>query len=79
MNIHYTAGAANDHEFLKHLILEKCDIAIFDKAYVDYSQYAKWRNEGISFVTREKDNGKSIVLLERDLPDDKDFEILFDE
>jgi len=35
MNIHYTAGAANDHEFLKHLILEKGDIAIFDKAYVD--------------------------------------------
>jgi len=79
MNIHYTAGAANDHEFLKHLILEKGDIAIFDKAYVDYSQYAKWSNEGISFVTREKDNGKSIVLLERNLPDDKDFEILLDE
>lgn len=79
MNIHYTAGAANDHEFLKHLILEKGDIAIFDKAYVDYSQYAKWSNEGISFVTREKDNGKSVVLLERDLPDDKDFEILLDE
>jgi len=36
MNVRYTAGAANDHEFLKHLLLEKGDIAIFDKAYVDY-------------------------------------------
>jgi hypothetical protein len=79
MNVKYTAGAANDHEFLKDLILEKGDIAIFDKAYVDYAQYDKWSSEGIYFVTREKDNAKSIVLSERDLPDDKDFEILLDE
>lgn len=79
MNVKYTAGSANDHDFLKHLILTKDDIAIFDKAYVDYAQYAKWSNEGIYFVTREKDNAKSIVLSERDLPDDKDFEILLDE
>ena len=79
MNINYTAGAANDHEFLPHLILEKDDIAIFDKAYVDYKQYAKWSSEGIYFVTREKDNAKSVVLSERDLPNDKDFEILIDE
>ena len=79
MNVKYTAGAANDHDFLKHLILEKDDIAIFDKAYVDYAQYAKWSSEGIYFVTREKDNAKSIVLTERDLPDDKNFEVLLDE
>jgi hypothetical protein len=79
MNVRYTAGAANDHDFLNHLILTKDDIAIFDKAYVDYAQYAKWSSEGIYFVTREKDNAKSIVLSERDLPDDKDFEILLDE
>lgn len=54
MNVHYTAGAANDHDFLKHPILEKGDIAIFDKAYVDYAQYAKWSSEGSFFVTREK-------------------------
>ena len=79
MNVKYTPGASNDHEFLKHLILEKDDIAIFDKAYVDYNQYAKWNNEGVYFVTREKDNAKSISLLERDLPNDRDFEILLDE
>jgi len=79
MNIQYTAGAANDHDFLKHLILNKDDIAIFDKAYVDYAQYAKWSREGIFFVTREKDNAKSVVLSERDLPNDRDFEILLDE
>ena len=79
MNVKYTPGASSDHEFLKHLILEKDDIAIFDKAYVDYNQYGKWNKEGVYFVTREKDNAKSISLLERDLPNDKDFEILLDE
>lgn len=79
MNVQYTAGSGNDHDFLKHLILEKDDIVIFDKAYVDYAQYAKWSSDGIFFVTREKENAKSIVLSERDLPHDKDFEILLDE
>ena len=79
MNVKYTAGAASDHHFLKDLILEKYDIAIFDRAYVDYRQYAKWSDESIYYVTREKDNAKSIVLSERDLPDDKNFEILLDE
>jgi hypothetical protein len=79
MNIKYSAGASNDHDFLKHLILKKGDIAIFDKAYVDYAQYDKWSSEEIFFVTREKDNAKSIVLSERELPEDKDFEILIDE
>ena len=79
MNVKYTAGACNDHEFLKDLILEKDDIAIFDKAYVDYKQYAKWSKDCIYFVTREKDNAKSVSVLERDLPNDKDFEILMDE
>jgi len=72
-------GPANDHEFLKDLILEKGDIAIFDKAYVDYAQYDEWGSEGIYFATREKENAKSTVLLEKELPEDKDFEIVIDE
>lgn len=79
MNVKYTSGASNDHEFLKDLILEKGDIAIFDKAYVDYAQYARWSDEGIFFVTREKENAKSIPLKEKDLPEDKNFEITLDE
>ncbi|MEO5946445.1 MAG: IS4 family transposase [Chitinophagaceae bacterium] len=79
MNIKHTSGATNDHTFLKDLELNAHDIAIFDKAYVDYRQYALWGSKDIYFVTREKDNAKSTTILERDLPDDKDFEILIDE
>jgi len=79
MNVKYTPDASSNHEFLKHLILRKVDIAVFDKAYVDYNQHTKWNKEGVYFITREKDNAKSISLLKRDLPNDKDFEILLDE
>lgn len=79
VKVRYSSGAANDHEFLKHIVLEKNDIAIFDKGYVDYAQYAKWGKEDVFFVTREKDNAKSLPILERDLPDDRNFEITLDE
>jgi len=79
IHIQYTAGASNDHDFLKDVVLQKHDIAIFDKAYVDYKQYAKWSSEDIYFVTREKDSAKSTPVKERDLPDDKNFDILIDE
>lgn len=79
MNVKHTSGATNDHTFLKDLELKPHDIAIFDKAYVDYPQYACWNKLSIYFVTREKDNAKSITIWERELPDDKDFEVLLDE
>jgi hypothetical protein len=78
-NVKHTSAATHDHTFLKDLELNAHDIAIFDKAYVDYQQYALWSRENIYFVTREKDNAKSTLILERDLPNDKDFEILLDE
>ena len=51
MNVKYTAGANNNHEFIKDQILEKGDIAIFNKAYVDYEHYHKWNKDDIYFVT----------------------------
>ena len=54
MNIKHTSGATIDHSFLPSLQLKPFDIAIFDKAYVDYQQYDKWTQEDIYFVTREK-------------------------
>jgi len=79
INIKYTSGATHDQCFFESLQLQKDDIAIMDKAYVNYNQFATWAEQGIYFVTREKDNAKSIAVLEKDLPDDKDFEILLDE
>ena len=41
---------------------------VFDKAYNDYLQFAKWAQAGVNFVCRQKDNAKyeiQEVLFER--------------
>lgn len=40
--IHFTDGATQDYTFLCKLKLNPHQIAIFDKAYVDYKYYEKF-------------------------------------
>jgi len=39
--IHFTDAVTHDHTFLSKLKLQPHQIAVFDRAYVDYRQYAK--------------------------------------
>lgn len=54
--IHFSDAATHDHTFLSKITLRPHQIALFDKAYVDYKQYASWTKQKIFFVTRLKDN-----------------------
>lgn len=54
--IRFTSAATHDHTFLKELDLKKGSWVVFDKGYVDYSQYHNWSLDGVYFVTRQKDN-----------------------
>ena len=54
--IRSTSAATHDHTFLKDLGLKKGSFVVFDKGYVDYTQYHNWTLEDIYFVTRQKDN-----------------------
>ncbi|MDR2148672.1 MAG: IS4 family transposase [Tannerella sp.] len=47
---------SHDKNFLKHLVLPKGSMLVFDKAYNHYLQFAEWTAEGINFVCRLKDN-----------------------
>jgi len=67
--IHFTEAATHDHTFLSKLNLQPHQIAIFDRAYVDYLQYAKWTKDSIHFVTRLKDNAVYQGLEDLDIPD----------
>jgi hypothetical protein len=67
--IHFTDAATHDHTFLSKLTLKPHQIALFDKGYVDYKQYAKWSKEKIFFVTRLKDNSVYEQLEEIEIPD----------
>jgi hypothetical protein len=67
--IHFTEAATHDHTFLSKLNLQPHQIALFDRAYVDYKQYAKWTAAKTFFVTRLKDNAVYEHLADMDIPD----------
>ena len=68
--IHFTDAATHDHTFLSKLNLQPHQIALFDRGYVDYKQYAKWTNQSTFFVTRLKDNAVYEQLQEIEIPDE---------
>jgi len=54
IQINFTAASANDMTFLKEINLDAGSFIVFDKGYVDYAQYQRLDNEGVSFVTRQR-------------------------
>jgi hypothetical protein len=54
--IRITAAREHDRQFLYHLDIPSKSWLVFDKAYNHYSQFAKWTEKKIWFVTRMKDN-----------------------
>lgn len=54
--VRYSSAARHDKNFLKHIDLAKGSIIVFDRAYNDYKQYARFGEDDITFVTRQKKN-----------------------
>ncbi len=52
--VRYSSAARHDKNFLKHIDLAKGSIIVFDRAYNDYKQYARFTSDEIVFVTRQK-------------------------
>lgn len=77
--IRYSAAAKHDHTFLKEINLPKGSFITFDKAYNDYSQYKRFTESGVWFVTLQKENAIYQVGEEYDIPDNLDEGVLKDE
>jgi hypothetical protein len=77
--IHFTDAATHDHTFLSKVKLQPHQIAVFDRAYVDYQQYDKWTTDQVHFVTRLKDNAVYDGLEEAEIPDNAPAGYLKDE
>lgn len=54
LKISFTAARANDMTFLQEIHLEQGAFIVFDKGYIDYSQYERMSREGVFFVTRQR-------------------------
>lgn len=54
--VRMTDAREHDQKFLYHLRLATNSWIVFDKAYTTYGQFAKWRDQKVWFVTRERRN-----------------------
>ena len=59
-----TEAKTHDKNFLKEIRVPKHSMLVFDKAYNYYKQFADWTEQGIYFVTRQKDNALYVVADE---------------
>jgi hypothetical protein len=77
--IWFSAATTHDSRFLDKISFKKDALYLFDKGYVDYLRYEKFIDNGISFVTRLKDNASYQCLEELDIPDHIDPGVIKDE
>jgi len=77
--IHFTSAATHDKCLLDKLKLERGDFICFDKAYIDYKRFYNWTVEGITMVSRMKENAKYEQVEELDIADECDDRIIKDE
>ncbi|GAB4302645.1 MAG: IS4 family transposase [Ignavibacterium album] len=60
--VRITEAKLHDKNFLSQIKVPAYSMLVFDKAYNYYKQFAKWTEEQIYFVTRQKDNAICEVL-----------------
>jgi len=75
----YTPGVVHDHLLMKEINLVRGSYIVFDRGYVDYAQHERYTEQGIYYVTKQKDNAVYESLQELPLPLDKDETFLKDE
>jgi hypothetical protein len=54
--IRFTSAAAHDSPFLKEIQLPEGSILVFDKGYNDYSQFQRFSDEKVTWITRKRKN-----------------------
>jgi hypothetical protein len=68
VKVYHSNAREHDSLFIqKEGVMNKGEVALFDKAYNNYALFDKWNEQGIYFVTRLKNNAKETLLQEFDL------------
>jgi len=63
-----TEAKRHDRTVARRFRLQPGSIVAFDRAYNDYTLFSLWTENGIFFVTRQKENAVYEVVEERDVP-----------
>ncbi|MEQ8575470.1 MAG: IS4 family transposase [Fulvivirga sp.] len=67
VQIDFTSARTNDVAFLQKIHLSKGSFIVFDKGYIDYSQYQRLSDEGVFFVTRQRKRADYNQVFDRSL------------
>lgn len=63
-----TEGNVHEINIARELAFPKGSIVVIDMGYTDYRQFADWTQEGVFFVTRQKESAAYRVVEERQVP-----------
>lgn len=79
VKVYHSHAREHDSLFIQQQgVVNKGEVALFDKAYNNYALFDKWNREDTYFVTRLKNNAKETLLEEFELPDATPDEVLRD-
>ena len=79
VKVYHSNAREHDSLFIqKQGVMNKGEVALFDKAYNNYALFNKWNKDEIFFVTRLKNNAKEKLLEEFDLLEATPDEVLRD-
>jgi len=65
---HVTEGKVHEINIAREVSLPSGSIVVIDRGYVDYELFGRWTEEGVYFVTRQKDNADYRVVEGREVP-----------
>jgi hypothetical protein len=65
---HVTEGKVHEINIARKMLFPKGSIVVIDRGYVDYALFAIWTEEGVYFVTRQKENADFKIIEDRGIP-----------
>ena len=79
VKVYHSNAREHDSLFIQQQgVVNKGEVALFDKAYNNYALFDQWNSNDTYFVTRLKNNAKEVLLEEFDLSEATPNEILRD-
>ena len=79
VKVYHSSAREHDSLFIQQQgVVNKGEVALFDKAYNNYALFDQWNSNDTYFVTRLKNNAKEVLVEEFNLPKATPNEILRD-
>lgn len=72
------AAATNEKVFLESMNLAKGTIAVFDKGFQKFKQYAEWTANGVFYLTRMNKNATFTIIRQRPLEESSQIGVQMD-